>query len=69
LDDYSIDLLYARLVEIETPWHLIIALQDVFLTWGIPYLYYVDSHSVFCFVQERDSLWRKHYLLTDETDT
>src|SRR5208283_2341328 len=28
----------------------------------------VDSHSIFRFVQGRDSLWRKHHLLTDETD-
>jgi len=30
---------------------------------------YVDSHSIFRFVQGRDSLWRHHYLLTDGVDT
>ncbi|MFQ6067795.1 MAG: hypothetical protein ACE5K3_11060 [bacterium] len=69
LDDYSRFLLYYRLVEKETSWHHILALQAVFLTWGIPFSYYVDSHSIFRFVQGRDSLWRKHYLLTDEIDT
>ena len=69
LDDYSRLLLYARLVERETSWHHIVALQDVFLTWGIPFSYYVDSHSIFRFVQSRDSLWRKHYRLTDGVDT
>jgi len=62
-------LLYAKLVEKETSWQHIFALQDVFLTWGIPFRYYVDSHSIFRFVQGRDSLWRHHYLLTDGVDT
>lgn len=69
LDDYSRLLLYAKLVEKETSWHHILALQDVFLTWGIPFRYYVDSHSIFRFVQGRDSMWRRHYLLTDGVDT
>ena len=69
LDDHSRLLLYARLVERELSWHHILALQDVFLTWGIPFRYYVDSHSIFRFVQGRDSMWRKHYLVTDEVDT
>ena len=69
LDDYSRVLLYARLLERELSWHHILALQDVFLTWGIPFRYYVDSHSIFRFVQGRDSMWRKHYLVTDEVDT
>lgn len=69
LDDYSRLLLYYRLVEKETSWQHIFALQDVFLTWGVPFSYYVDSHSIFRFVQGRDSFWRKHYLLTDDTDT
>jgi len=69
LDDYSRLLLYARLVERELSWHHILALQDLFLIWGIPFRYYVDSHSIFRFVQGRDSMWRKHYLVTDEVDT
>jgi len=69
LDDYSRLLLYYKLMEKETSWHHILALQETFLTWGIPFAYYVDSHSIFRFVQGRDSLWRKHYLLTDEVDT
>jgi len=69
LDDYSRLLLYAKLIEKETSWQHILALQDVFLVWGFPFSYYVDSHSIFRFVQGRDSLWRKHYLVTDEVDT
>lgn len=66
LDDYSRLLLYALLVKTETTWTHILALQTVFLQYGLPYAYYVDSHSIFRFVQGRDSLWRKHHLLTDE---
>jgi len=69
LDDYSRLLLYAKLIEKETSWQHILALQDVFLIWGLPFSYYVDSHSIFRFVQGRDSMWRKHYLVTDEADT
>jgi transposase len=66
LDDYSRLILYAALVKKETTWAHILALQSVLLRYGLPYCYYVDSHSIFRFVQGRDSNWRKHYLLTDE---
>jgi hypothetical protein len=66
LDDYSRLILYADLVKKETTWAHILALQTVILRYGLPYSYYVDSHSIFRFVQGRDSLWRKHHLLTDE---
>jgi len=66
LDDYSRFILYAVLVKKETTWAHILALQSVILQHGLPYCYYVDSHSIFRFVQGRDSLWRKHHLLTDE---
>jgi len=69
LDDCSRFLLFARLIEKETSWKHILALQDVFLTFGLPFSYYVDSHSIFRFVQGRDSMWRTHYLVTDEADT
>jgi len=66
LDDYSRLILYAALVKKETTWAHILALQTAILRYGLPYSYYVDSHSIFRFVQGRDSLWRKHHLLTDE---
>jgi hypothetical protein len=68
LDDFSRFILYAILLKKETSWAHILALQTVVLNYGVPFLYYVDSHSIFRFVQGRDSLWRKHYTLTDETD-
>ena len=68
LDDFSRFILYATLLKKETSWAHILALQTVVLKYGAPFLYYVDSHSIFRFVQGRDSLWRKHYTLTDEAD-
>ena len=67
LDDYSRFMLYAVLIKKETSWAHIFALQTVLLHHGLPYAYYVDSHSIFRFVRGRDSLWHKHHLLTDET--
>ncbi|HJS19201.1 MAG TPA: hypothetical protein VJ785_10650 [Anaerolineales bacterium] len=37
-------------------------------TFGLPVQYYVDNLRVFRFVQNRDSLWRKQVLGTDEVD-
>jgi hypothetical protein len=68
LDDFSRYLLYAKLLKKETSWAHICALQAVMLKYGFPFSYYVDCHSIFRFVQGRDSLWRKHYMLTDEVD-
>jgi len=68
IDDYSRLILYAVLVERETTWEHILALEDVLLKYGFPLAYYVDSHSIFRFVQGRDSFWRNHYKLTDEAD-
>ena len=67
LDDYSRFILYAALVRKETSWTHIEALQRVMLQHGMPLAYYVDSHSIFRFVQGRDSLWRTNRTLTDET--
>ena len=69
IDDFSRYLLYAMLLRKETTWAHIMALQALFLKHGLPFSMYADSHRIFRFVQGRDSLWRKHYLLTDEADT
>lgn len=68
LDDYSRKLLYGDFVIRETTWDHILALECVLLKYELPLSYYVDSHSIFRFVQGRDSVWRKHYKLTDEAD-
>jgi hypothetical protein len=68
LDDFSRFIFYAQLIKKETSWSHILSLEKLFLHYGTPFSYYVDSHSIFRFVQGRDSFWRNHYLLTDEAD-
>jgi hypothetical protein len=68
LDDFSRFILYAILVTKETTWEHILALETVLLKYGFPLAYYVDSHSIFRFMQGRDSFWRNHYRLTDEAN-
>lgn len=67
IDDYSRYMLYAHLLEKETSWDHILSLESVILKYGIPLSYYVDSHSIFRFVQGRDSFWREHKKITDES--
>lgn len=69
IDDYSRFMLHASLIEQETTWTHILAAQALFLRYGLPYSYYVDSHRIFRFVQGRDSIWRTHHLFTDDVDT
>lgn len=69
LDDFSRFILYAVLILKETSVAHISALESVLTEYGFPTSYYVDSHSIFRFVQGRDSLYRTHYLLTDDADT
>ena len=68
IDDCSRYLLYYNLVESETSWTHVMALEDVALIYGLAYSYYFDSHSIFRFVQGRDSFWRNHYKVTDDVD-
>ena len=69
LDDHSRFIFYAMLVEHESALAHIQALQTVFLKYGMPLNMYVDSHSIFRFVQGRDSVWRNHMKFTDEVET
>lgn len=66
LDDYSRLMFYARIISHESSWAHIEALETVFLKYGLPLSYYVDSHSVFRYVRGRDDLHYEHHLLTDE---
>lgn len=63
LDDFSRYILYARLSKKETARAHILSVESLILKFGIQYSYYVGSHSIFRFVQERDSVWRKHNIL------
>jgi len=67
LDDYSRFILYAILLKKETSW-LISGSPNDLSPLRTAYAYYVDSHSIFRFVQGRDSLWRNHHRFTDEAN-
>jgi hypothetical protein len=69
IDDFSRKLLFADFASSDTTWAHIQAAQALMQTHGIPLRYYVDSLRVFRFVQGRDSVWRKHVLQTDDTET
>ncbi|MFA5362967.1 MAG: hypothetical protein WC335_06985 [Candidatus Omnitrophota bacterium] len=66
IDDFSRFILYAMLVAAESAWAHILALQSIFLKFGLPMSFYVDSHSIFRFVRGRDELHYRHHKLTDE---
>ena len=68
LDDYSRFILYAALVEHESVWTHILALESIALRYGLPFSFYVDSHSIFRFVRGRDEIHYRHHLQTDDTD-
>lgn len=68
LDDFSRYLFFARLVEQETVWMHIDAVQRLVLRYGFPYSYYVDSHAIFRFVRGRDALHVRQQQLTDDVD-
>lgn len=68
IDDYSRFILYGNLFERETSWRHIEALEYVFTTKGVPLKYYVDSHSIFRYIEQRDSLYHKYVLKEDEAD-
>jgi len=69
IEDYSRLLLYAELVETETTWAHIQAVQAVILSYGVGLLYYVDSHSIFRLVRHRRSIWQYQRVGTDEALT
>ena len=71
LDDYSRKLLFADLVLSETVWTHMQAVEDVCIRFGIPFSYYVDQHSIFRYVKDRDkfSFWTTYTKFTGDVDT
>jgi hypothetical protein len=59
LDDYSRRILYGELWEKETSWSHITAVESVVSQFGCPLKYYVDNHSIFRFIERRDTFHRK----------
>lgn len=68
IDDHSRLLVFADLFEHENRWHHICSVESVVLNYGVPKSYYADQHSIFRFVEKRDSLWKKNVLETDAVD-
>jgi hypothetical protein len=68
IDDFSRKLLFADFFEEETTWSHIQSAETLMHGYGIPLNYYVDSMRVFRFVQNRDSVWKKQVLATDDVD-
>ena len=66
LDDHSRFLLDANLTYHEQVWPHIEVLQNIVLEHGYPYQYYVDQHSIFRFVRNRDDRYYKKGPNTDE---
>jgi hypothetical protein len=59
IDDHSRKILYGELWERESSWAHIEAAKAVAMQFGCPLKYYPDSHSIFRYVEKRDTLHRK----------
>ena len=65
IDDHSRRILYGDLFERESSWAHIEAVKSVVFSYGCPLKYYPDSHSIFRYVEKRDSIHR-HFHTTEE---
>lgn len=68
LDDYSRFILYAQLIENESSWEHIQALQSVVVKYGTPMAYYTDCHSIFRYIKGRDQRHMSFQKFTDDVD-
>ena len=68
LDDYSRFMLYAQLVEHESSWEHIQALQSVVVKYGTPLAFYTDCHSIFRYVKGRDQRHMSFEKFTDDVN-
>src|SRR5436190_16424708 len=59
IDDRSRRSLHGDLGDKESSWTHIVAQKAVLTQFGCPLKYYVDNHSIFRYVEKRDSVWRK----------
>lgn len=67
IDDHSRFMFYAKLVEHDATWPHIVAIRYIFLKFGLPLRFYIDSDSIFRFIRGRDELHYRHHVFTDET--
>lgn len=66
LDDFSRRILYGDLFDHESSWLHVMAVKSVIIEFGCPLKYYPDSHSIFRYVQKRDSIHRKFNATEEE---
>lgn len=66
IDDHSRRILYGELFEKESSWFHIEAAKSVIMEFGCPLKYYPDSHSIFRYVEKRDSMHRKYEKTQEE---
>lgn len=59
-------MLYADLWDKETSWSHIVSLKADVTRLGCPLKYYVDQHSIFKFVERRDTVWKKASMLEED---
>lgn len=59
-------MLYGDLWEKETSWSHIVAIESVVAQFGCPLCYYVDNHTIFRFIERRDTLHRKASIAEEE---
>lgn len=68
LDDHSRFMLYAKLIEHESSWDHIQALESVVVKYGTPLAYYTDCHSIFRYLKGRDQRHMSFEKFTDDVD-
>ena len=59
IDDHSRRSLHGDLGDKESSWTHIVAQKAVLTRFRCPLKYYVDNHSIFRYVEKRDSVWKK----------
>lgn len=59
-------MLYADLWDKETSWSHIVSLKADVTGFGCPLKYYVDRHSIFKFIEKRDTVWKKASMLEED---
>ena len=59
IDDHSRERLYADLWERESSWAHIVAAKTLVTSGGCPLKDYVENHSIFRFVENRDTVWQQ----------
>lgn len=68
LDDFSRFLLYAKLIEHESSWAHIEAVESIVIKYGVPFAFYIDCHSIFRYVKGRDQRHMSYEKFTDDVD-